>query len=514
MTKKNSQKTYLIGTRGSLLALTQATQTKIELEEKTGLKFELKIITTQGDQVTDKALWQLEGKDFFTKELDLALLNKEIDLVIHSYKDLGSIRPSKIHLAAITKRQFSQDILLIKKTTIEKFKNKESDFIVGTSAPRRITNIEDSLASFLPFKNINVKCETLRGNVNSRIQKLQDDKYDAIILAHAGIERLALSSESAKELKKLLQGLTFKVLPLSHFPPAASQGSLAIETHEDNKELIEAIKSVHHVESAECIKREREVFQSYGGGCHLAVGIHVTKCNDLFLKYEKGQVDHKKISSQKILNSSLEKVSERNLFLGFPKKERLLQDYPHLLFDELTEKISLTEKENTSSNLFVTSSYCFEKLKSVYNEQYLWAAGYHTHQKLSTKGYWVCADSDSLGIEKIHEFLSSQSLEILLNTTDLAILTEENSTYPHYPVLKAYKRSFKEADSSYLEELSKRDHFYWGSFPQYLHFTTLVPDIKNNPKNKHYCGLGKTYFKLKQESVNLTPLLNFKELLI
>ena len=95
-------KKYLIGTRGSLLALTQCTQVKNQLEKITGDQFELKVIKTQGDQITDKPLWQLEGKDFFTKELDAALLTGDVDLVVHSYKDLGSDRPEGIKLAAIT----------------------------------------------------------------------------------------------------------------------------------------------------------------------------------------------------------------------------------------------------------------------------------------------------------------------------------------------------------------------------------------------------------------------------
>ena len=140
---------YIIGTRGSLLALTQCGQIKDELERITGDEFSLKVIKTQGDQIVDKPLWQLEGKDFFTKELDAALLTGDVDMVVHSYKDLGSERPEGIHLAAITKRSFASDILLIKDETISKIKEKKT-FIVGTSSPRRIVNIEKNLGEFLP----------------------------------------------------------------------------------------------------------------------------------------------------------------------------------------------------------------------------------------------------------------------------------------------------------------------------------------------------------------------------
>jgi len=174
---------YKIGTRGSLLALTQCKQTKNELEEKSNDSFELIPISTQGDQITDKPLWQLDGKDFFTKELDHALLTKSVDLVVHSYKDLGSERPEGIQLEAITKRKFAHDILLIEKETIKDLANKKV-FTVGTSSPRRTENIKQFLKDFLPniSSNIEIKVENLRGNVNTRIEKVKTHTKINIIM--------------------------------------------------------------------------------------------------------------------------------------------------------------------------------------------------------------------------------------------------------------------------------------------------------------------------------------------
>lgn len=146
------------------------------------------------------------------------------------YKDLGSIRPEGITLAAVTKRSFAHDILLIKNETIPTIKNR-TEFIVGTSSPRRVVNLEKNLAEFLPKgKNVVVKTKMLRGNINTRIQKLRDGEYDAITLALPGIERLALTLTSMEELKKLLDGINFMILPQSVFTSSASQGALAIET--------------------------------------------------------------------------------------------------------------------------------------------------------------------------------------------------------------------------------------------------------------------------------------------
>jgi hydroxymethylbilane synthase len=224
----NTKKHYKIGARGSLLSVTQTKLMQKKLKELTGDEFEIITIKTQGDLNTSVPLWQMDGKDFFTKELDEALLKGEIDLVVHSYKDLGSVRPEGIKLAAVTKRSFAHDILLIKNSTIETLKHKNT-FIVGTSSPRRIVNLEKNLAGFVPAsKDIKIETKMLRGNVNTRIKKLRDNEYDAIVLAMAGLERLTTDEASLKELKELLADLNFMILPQSVFPSSASQGALAI----------------------------------------------------------------------------------------------------------------------------------------------------------------------------------------------------------------------------------------------------------------------------------------------
>jgi hydroxymethylbilane synthase len=217
--------------------------------------------------------------------------------VIHSYKDLGSERPQGIKLAAITQRSFAHDVLLIKKSTIEKLKDWRGDFIVGTSSPRRIENLTSSLSDFLP-SHPSIRCETLRGNINTRIQKLRDDHYHAITLALAGVERLAHHPDSLVQLQELLKDLSFMILPQSVFPSAASQGALGIEVAQERSDqgvLERHLKTIHHAPTAEEVRREREAFKSYGGGCHLAVGIHVRQMAESFLHFHRGAVDGKKI---------------------------------------------------------------------------------------------------------------------------------------------------------------------------------------------------------------------------
>lgn len=510
----SANKPFIIGTRGSLLALTQAGQVKKQLEELTGKNFEFKVIKTQGDQITDKALWQIDGKDFFTKELDRALIDREIDMVIHSYKDLGSDRPDAIKLSAITKRQYPHDILLIPQSTVEKLKSGsiKGDFIIGTSAPRRIENVTDKIADYLPgSSDLNIECKVLRGNVNSRIEKLNGGEYDAIILALAGLERLAITEESAKALKELTQDLTFKVLNFHDFPPAASQGALALEIHKDNSGLHDLLQIVHCSQTAKAIAVERQRFQTYGGGCHLAVGIHVSPWEDKLIQFEKGMNSNKKIHSKKLVDSQSFDIKAEELFLGFPPSMQELKDkFPQITWDQLGEKESLTPKESDYKSLIVTSSYCLPALNKL-NYGSLWAAGHRTHKKLAQDNHWVFADSDSLGIEQIETFMNSKALKIISGDSfdEFQIMSEQTSDYPEGKLLPSYKRFFNPATEEFKKKLETCRHFYWTSFPQFQFYTQQFPEIK---KYQHYCGLGKTYSQLEKENIDLNAVVSFKEL--
>src|SRR5690606_18023742 len=154
--------------------------------------------------------------------------------------------------------------------------NEKEEIVVGTSSPRRIVNIESSLADFLPTKERKkVRCETLRGNVNTRVQKLLDGNYDAIVLAFAGLERLAHKEDSKEILKELVIDIYLIVLPQKVFSSTYSQRALANEINKNrNDNLKEILRSVHCEETAAVVTRERNAFFSYGGGCHLAVGIN------------------------------------------------------------------------------------------------------------------------------------------------------------------------------------------------------------------------------------------------
>jgi len=504
-------KTYKLGTRGSLLAVTQSTLMKNLIESLAPVKIELVLIKTQGDQITNKPLWQLEGKDFFTKELDDALLKGEVDFVVHSYKDLGSERPAGIQLAAITERKFAHDILLIRKDVIRELKDFKGDFVVGTSSPRRIVNLTNHLGKFIPFAKKNqlkIKCETLRGNVNTRIQKLKDGQYHAITLALAGLERLALGEKSREELKTLINGLNYFVLPQSVFPSAASQGALGIEVakeRNDQGELLNLLRKLSCEKTIQEVTREREAFKSYGGGCHLAVGIHVKKIhNQQFIHIHQGEVDGVKIHKKWIENSKIPEMKFKHLFLGLEKTPG------HILADEFLEKVPFKTKHDFSKNqVFVTSRYCLETLKNSSNPLSIWSAGSKTAALIAEQGFWVNGTADSLGTEDLKVFQTSKALNLFHDLSSNWIsLTHEYGSSDLGEVVACYERREKEIDPNWREKLKAVEACFWTSFPQFKSYTEKFSFLKNA---EHFCGMGKTYQEFLKHNIKVHPLLSMED---
>jgi hydroxymethylbilane synthase len=247
----------IIGTRGSELALWQAHFVQSELK-KIGVIAEIKIIKTQGDKIQNLSFDKLEGKGFFTKEIEEALLNKEIDLAVHSHKDLPTENPPGLVIAAVSYREDPSEILLINKKAVD-IKQRlmlKKNAVVGTSSARR-------KAQLLALRN-DIVIKDLRGNVTTRIQKLKEENYDAIMLAAAGVERLKIS----------LDEFHVEKLAPENFIPAPAQGVLAIQIREENKILFDELQKINHTDVQTSIAIERKVLNLFEGGCHMPLGAY------------------------------------------------------------------------------------------------------------------------------------------------------------------------------------------------------------------------------------------------
>ena len=274
-----------IGTRASRLALWQAEFVTAELKKFfPELEIELVKVHTTGDKILDAPLAKIGGKGLFTKELELQMAAGAIDLAVHSLKDVPTELPAGFKISAITKRMQPFDAFVSNKFST--FDALPKNSVVGTSSLRRAAQIL-SLRPDLQIKN-------LRGNVETRLKKLDSGEFDAIILAAAGLERLGYSSRINELLTEII--------------PAAGQGALAIEIRADNEKILSLVQKLNDEETFSAVKAEREFLLEVGGSCQIPVGI--------FAKIDSGQIKvHALIASidgKKIVKTSevmpLEKI--------------------------------------------------------------------------------------------------------------------------------------------------------------------------------------------------------------
>ncbi|MDZ7625568.1 MAG: hydroxymethylbilane synthase [Ignavibacteriaceae bacterium] len=301
----------IIGSRGSELALWQANFVKRELEKKNkNVSVEIQIIKTKGDKILDVALSKIGDKSLFTKELEIELLNKSIDLAVHSLKDLQTALPKGLKLAAVTKRHNVQDVLIARKKGTTIF-NLPDGATVATGSLRR----KCQLLHLRPDLNI----VDLRGNVPSRIKKFLESDWDAIILARAGVERLKLNKHISSIIK------TEVMLP------AVGQGALGIETRTDNKLVNEIVKSIHHENTFRAVLAERALLKTLEGGCQVPIGAFAeVKQNGLHLDALVGSLDGSITYRKKIRGSKSNPEK-----LGKKLADDLLKAGAKIILDEI-----------------------------------------------------------------------------------------------------------------------------------------------------------------------------------
>ena len=253
----------IIGSRGSKLALWQANYIQNQLK-KEGLNSSIRVIKTKGDLVQNLSFDKIEGKGFFTKEIENELLNHSIDIAVHSLKDLETDQPKGLAIGAIPLRENPADTLLINKEFVDTSQPLDlvSNAVVGTSSARRKNQ--------LLFFRKDLKIKDLRGNVPTRIEKLKKGNYHAILLAKAGLNRLNID----------LSDFFVKDLSPSMFIPAPAQGALGIQVRENDHSLIKRLSFLTNKETFENVSFERQILNNFGGGCHSPFGAYSKLLND------------------------------------------------------------------------------------------------------------------------------------------------------------------------------------------------------------------------------------------
>jgi hydroxymethylbilane synthase len=252
----SAPRTIRIGSRKSQLALIQTYWVQEQLQKSfPEISFEVHTMATHGDKILDVALAKIGDKGLFTKELELGMLNQEIDFAVHSLKDLPTRLPEGLVLAAITERENPADALVVH----EKHKDKQIDTlpagsVIGTSSLRRLAQLRHHFPHFT-FKDV-------RGNLNTRMAKLDAGEYDALILAVAGLQRLGMGDR------------IHQIIPKEISLHAVGQGALGIECRADDADVISILKAIEHPETRDRCLAERAFLRELEGGCQVPIGVN------------------------------------------------------------------------------------------------------------------------------------------------------------------------------------------------------------------------------------------------
>jgi len=305
---------FIVGARGSKLSLAQTNWIISELQKiNSSLSFEIKSITTKGDTDT-RPLFAMEQKGIFEKEIDRAVFEKEIDFAVHSLKDVPSKLDPDLTISCVPKREAINDVLI----TREGFdiKSVPSGSVIGSSSLRRAVQVMRQRPDLV--------VKPVRGNIETRINKVTDGKFDGIVLAQAGITRLGTN-------------VKFSKLSLDDFPPSPGQGALAIVSRKDNSNTLEMLKKIEDYRSRMEIEAERALSESVDSGCRFPVGVFaVSNSNSLTLKVAVYSMNGKKsIVLEK--TGELDKPKELGKLLGTELIDKGVKDIASNWREELEE---------------------------------------------------------------------------------------------------------------------------------------------------------------------------------
>jgi len=291
------QKKIIIGSRGSKLALIYAQNAKNSIIQNTKLNDEdiiIKEIKTKGDEFKDIRLSEVGGKGLFSTSIEKELKDKKIDIAVHALKDMPAIETDGLRTDSFLKRNDPREILITKDK--KKLKDLKIDSVIGTSSYRREFQIKKIRSD--------LNCKLIRGNVDTRIKKLNDGLYDAIMLSYAGVKSLTLNNNVTQ------------VFSIEEVIPSAGQGIIALQCRHDDEKIISYLDKINDQETFFRAHAERNVLKVLEGDCETAVGVHATIDEDkIFLKAELFSLDGKQRFFEK-RSSKIENAKDLGLEVG------------------------------------------------------------------------------------------------------------------------------------------------------------------------------------------------------
>lgn len=502
-------KPLVISARQSDLARIQAYQVGHRLSQAhKNLDIAYRFRTSLGDQNLNDPLWKMPDKGVFTQDFRRDLINRDCDMVVHSFKDLP-IDPASTNteVVATLPRADIRDMLFIKKNTeYSVYKNDDERLRIFSSSPRRAYNLTPFLTFALPSfleKPTNLEFVDVRGNIMTRFEKLfSDSGVNGLVVAKAAIDRLFDSqqfdghdrefSQTRARLRTFINDCRWMVLPLSHHPSAAGQGTLAIEIRSDRDDLRVLLKSVHCDATFMQVMHERKILSRFGGGCHQKIG--VTCLTRWYGKvcYLRGQSDSKKSLDE----TSLEPLSQRGSWPLPQKKDEIQLTPPSENFYFRREKLAITDQQwqeqIRNKSLWIARAEAASACSEFFADHIVWTAGVKSWFKLAKKGIWVNGCADELGEDEdpqIDLITGCRLNWLKLTHQNAEPLTKGPRPIENFP-------TYRLVPQNHPPGLLRKKYFYWKSGSSFLAAIKQRPQIR---QGYHGCGPGNTYKILVRE---------------
>jgi hydroxymethylbilane synthase len=502
----STNKTLRLGTRRSALAWVQSSQVAAALRAAhPGLEVELVGIETRGDRVLDKPLSQIEGKEFFTAEIDHALREQRVDFTVHSLKDLSLERPPEFVLAAVPKRANPRDIALFAPDVPQRLA-AGAGLRIGTSSPRRSELLPPFFARALPHAARNtITLGNLRGNVDSRLRRLHEPRgserqLDGVVLAFAGLSRLFADTATERQgralLTGLLEGLHVMVLPLTDSPGAPGQGALAIECRADDAQTRRLLAALEHAETRGAIALERALLAEHGGGCHQRFGATLQWLPEL-----GGLL---RIAGR---NSQDADIAERRYFpnTALPGQVGAVHAWDGTTAERaaatpLLDAAALAAKLQRQAVFVAHSRALPEGGAAALAGRAVWTSGSGSWFALAAQGVWVQGCSEGLGAEAAAQLVAEPLLR-LPPTAQWDVLTHAAAVEPWQAgswaganVIATY--AVAEGELPDATQLASATHVYWSSTAQFERGAKLT-----GARTWHASGPGKTAEHIRRAGV-------------
>ena len=506
-----------LGTRRSALARAQSAAVAHQLQQlHPGLTVELVGIETRGDRILDTPLSSVEGKEFFTDELDAALLAGRVDFAVHSYKDLSLERSARLLLAAVPRRELPHDMALFAADVPQRLAAGH-ELLIGSSSPRRASFVPEFLQRVLPRRPADrrslgrVRLVDLRGNVDSRLSRLREPRgssrhLDGIVLAFAGLARLWADDAGRALLRTLLSGLPRMVLPLAQCPAAPAQGALALECRQDDAATTAQLRALDHAPTRAAVAVERALLAQRGGGCHQRFGatqIELPGLGALLYVRDGGELDAPPEAGLPQPRWTPETALEP------PGQAVNAWDGSRAARPEVEPidagSTRCAEALRDAAALFVAHRRALPEgdFQQINSAAHVWVPGTDTWQALAERGVWVEGCAEGLGMAALEPLLTAPLLQ-LPEREQWTVLTHAGAAagwaaagWSAGNVIATYRHAERvAADDAAGAPPADATHVYWFSSAQFERWRGAV-----GPGAQHACGPGKTYEHLRRAGV-------------